>query len=319
MWRLSAPAPPASRPRSSRDEPIPRDRSCCSKARRSPAPRFSSAAAPAATSRTPSSPNAISGAGERRSCAASCARFRSAKRSRFFASSAFTCTKKPGGKLFPEQQPRPGRARCAARETRAGQASRCVPAIACSAVEPVAAAFRLTTSPVSFMRGQVVLATGGQSLPKSGSDGSRVRPRPPRLATRSCRRRRGSCRWFSTNRRSRCRRCIARSTGVSQDVEIDDLDRRGRRNAADGRAAVDPHRHQRSGRDERVAALAARAGSRTNRRSTVNFFPGVSFDERRSPVDCALAAERPGPSLQNALAAMVPGVGRCGADHRIWP
>ena len=165
-------------------------------------------------------------------------------------------------------------------------------------IVPVADGFRLTTSSASLHARAVVLATGGQSLPKSGSDGAgfalarrlghAIMPTTPALVPLVL--------------EGHLHGGLA---GVSHPVELTiwiDGTVRTRLGGAllwthigvSGPVAMNASRHW----------LRAQLEGRTPL-ITINFFPGVSFDDldRRWT---ALSSERPAVSLQHALATMVP-------------
>ena len=160
--------------------------------------------------------------------------------------------------------------------------------------------FRLTTSGGGLRARAVVLATGGQSLPKTGSDGTgflfaqrlghTIVPPTPGLVP------------LVLDDEEPLHRALS---GVSEDVEltiwIDGAVATRLAGAllwthvgVSGPVAMNASRHWlRAELDGRTISI------------TINFSPGTSFDalDRRWTT---LAAERPGASLQNALATMVP-------------
>lgn len=158
--------------------------------------------------------------------------------------------------------------------------------------------FTLQTSRGTLMAPVVVMATGGLSLPKSGSDGAglgmaarlghSIVPTTPALAPLLLR---GG---FNTE-----------VSGVSQDVELE-LRQNGRvaeriqgamlwtHFGISGPAALDMSRHLLRGRLEGHRVLVS-----------ANFRPGETFD-RVETAWARLAASRPKLSLENALAEMVP-------------
>jgi predicted Rossmann fold flavoprotein len=170
-------------------------------------------------------------------------------------------------------------------------------------VVPGGDGFELPTSAGSLHARTVVLATGGQSLPKSGSDGAgfvmasrlghTIVPPTPGLVPLVVE---------ETGAETPLHRSLA---GVSQDVELTIW--------IDGRAAtrlVGALLWTHIGVSGPVAMNASRHWLRGQLEGrsvaiTLSFFPGVSFDDldRRWT---ALSAERPVTSLQNALAAMAP-------------
>jgi predicted Rossmann fold flavoprotein len=170
-------------------------------------------------------------------------------------------------------------------------------------VAPARDGFALTTTAGGIHAKAVVLATGGQSLPKSGSDGTgfaiarrlghTIVPPTPGLVPLVVE---------EPGRGTPLHRALA---GVSQDVELTiwiDGSAATRLAGAllwthvgvSGPVAMNASRHWlRAELEGRTISL------------TVNFFPGASFDDldRRWT---AFSAERPLTILQNALAAMVP-------------
>ena len=170
-------------------------------------------------------------------------------------------------------------------------------------VAPAADGFALTSSAGAIHARAVVLATGGQSLPKSGSDGTgfvmarrlghTIVPPTPGLVPLVVE---------EPGNGTALHRALA---GVSQDVELTIwIDGSAARRLAgallwthvgvSGPVAMNASRHWlRAELEGRTISL------------TVNFCPGVSFDnlDRRWT---ALSAERPLTILQNALAAMMP-------------
>jgi len=165
-------------------------------------------------------------------------------------------------------------------------------------IAPSGDGFQLTTNRGSLQARAVVLATGGQSLPKSGSDGAgfaiarrlghTIVPPTPALVPLVLE---GSLH--------------AGLAGVSQDVEltiwIDGAVGTRLRGAVlwthvgvSGPVAMDASRHWLRAQLEGRTALI-----------TINLFPGATFDDldRRWT---ALSSERPATSLQHALATMVP-------------
>jgi len=170
-------------------------------------------------------------------------------------------------------------------------------------VAPAGDGFALTTSAGGIHARAVVLATGGQSLPKSGSDGTgfviarrlghTIVPPTPGLVPLVV---------DEPGNGTALHRALA---GVSQDVELTIW--------IDGSAAVrlaGALLWTHVGVSGPVAMNASRHWLRAELEGrtislTVNFFPGASFDDldRRWT---AFSAERPLTILQNALAAMVP-------------
>ena len=170
-------------------------------------------------------------------------------------------------------------------------------------VAPAGDGFALTTSAGGIHSRAVVLATGGQSLPKSGSDGTgfviarhlghTIVPPTPGLVPLVVE---------EPGNGTALHRALA---GVSQDVELTIW--------IDGSAAVrlaGALLWTHVGVSGPVAMNASRHWLRAELEGrtislTVNFFPGVSFDDLdRRWTD--FSAERPLTILQNALAAMMP-------------
>jgi predicted Rossmann fold flavoprotein len=170
-------------------------------------------------------------------------------------------------------------------------------------IVPAGGGFDLTTTTGSIHAKTVVLATGGQSLPKSGSDGAgfamarrlghTIVPPTPGLVPLVLE---------DPGDRVPLHRTLA---GVSQDVELTIwIDRAAATRlegaflwthiGVSGPVAMNASRHWlRAELEGRVVSI------------TINFFPGLSFaalDRRWT----ALSAKRPAATLQNALATMVP-------------
>jgi predicted Rossmann fold flavoprotein len=160
--------------------------------------------------------------------------------------------------------------------------------------------FKVSTEAESIFANAVVLATGGQSLPKSGSDGagfalahrlghSIVAPTPGLVPL--------------TLGDPPLHRTLA---GVAQDVELTiwiDGEAATRLEGAllwthtgvSGPVAMNASRHWLRARlEERIVSI------------TINLIPRMTFDTLDADW-IALAAERPATSLENALATMVPG------------
>ena len=138
--------------------------------------------------------------------------------------------------------------------------------------------------------------------PRPAATARGLRHRASASATPSCPRRRRSCRSCSTISTSIHREL----SGVSQDVELAVLDRRRRGDAADGRAAVDALRRQRSGRAERVAPLASRAArgaGRAHDRSTSAPAQRSTTSTRGCSDSRAIAAKA---TAQSSLCRFVP-------------
>ena len=173
-WRSSAPAPPASRPPSSRAAPTrPLGRA---PRRRQKAGRENPRQRRIALQRheRASSPNAISGADARRSSAACCARFRSRDTVAFFREIGVSLHEEAGGKLFPDTNRSRDVLDALLRETGARRRDARRPAVACSTSRATSANGDFASSRIAATcrAAAVVLATGGQSLPKTGSDGA---------------------------------------------------------------------------------------------------------------------------------------------------
>ena len=175
-------------------------------------------------------------------------------------------------------------------------------------------AFRLTTAAGAFRAATVVLATGGQSLPKTGSDGAGfdfarrlghtvVAPTPGLVP-------------LVLEETDPVHRALA---GVSQDVELTVW--------IDGAAAfrlAGALLWTHLGVSGPVAMNASRHWLRAQLEGreiwlTINLFPGASFDDidRRW---MALSSTRPGTALENALSTMMPAsvaaalIGQLGVD-----
>jgi len=176
--------------------------------------------------------------------------------------------------------------------------------------------FRLTTSGGELRTRFVVLAAGGQSLPKSGSDGTgfllahrlghTVVPPTPGLVPLVLDDKEPAPRLGEDSPRQSGVGPLHRAlSGVSQDVELTIW--------IEGAVAtrlVGALLWTHVGVSGPVAMNASRHWLRTELEGrpasvTINFSPGASFDalDRRWT---ALAARRPGTSLQNALATIVP-------------
>ena len=160
-------------------------------------------------------------------------------------------------------------------------------------------AFSVTTSGGSLHARAVVLATGGQSLPKSGSDGTgftlarrlghTIVPPTPALVP------------LVLRRQSSCRACRESRRIVELTIWIDGAVATRLKGAllwthvgVSGPVAMNASRHW----------LRAQLEG-TDPVDHDQFFPGASFDD----VDrrwTALSSERPAASLQHALATMVP-------------
>ena len=153
-------------------------------------------------------------------------------------------------------------------------------------IEPIARGFEIDTTQGTLTASRVVLATGGRSLPKSGSDGAgytfaerlghSIVATTPGLVPLTLARR------SAVSRRALGRLASRGARGV---------DRRPDRRAAHGQPALDALRHQRSGGAGRVAPLAAGAGRGPRRRDQRQFLPGPHVRRSRSTshVDRAIA------------------------------
>ena len=162
-------------------------------------------------------------------------------------------------------------------------------------------------------RAPVVMATGGRSLPRTGSDGARLGDRRARSATPST----------PTVTRRWCRWCCApastaSSSGLSHPVELHDLRRRQAHRPAHRQPAVDPLRRQRPGRARREPALgdrAATAGAPAELRCS--FLPGEDFEARRARWLAAVAPRaRRCRSLRAARASTLPDARRRRSSRR---
>ena len=164
-------------------------------------------------------------------------------------------------------------------------ASSCAPAHACSTSCGTASGFALRTSRGDLAAARVVLATGGRSLPKSGSDGAR--PAIARAARpHDCRRRRRRSRRLLLSKR----RPVVHKTlsGVAHDAELTVWIDGAVAERLSGVAAVDALRHQRAGGLD-ASRHWARAGSRTGACAvTLNFYPAG-----RSTTSIARCERRP--------------------------
>ena len=222
---------------------------------------------------------------------------------RFFHDLGVDVHEEAGGKLFPDSNRARDVLEALLQESgRAGVTLCCGERV--TAVDALDGGFSITTSGGSLRAKQVVLATGGQSLPKSGSDGigfvlarrlghSIVPPTP------------GLVPLVLQEPESALTPLHRVLSGVSQDVEIAvwiDGAIAPRLAGAllwthfgiSGPVAMNASRHW----------LRARLEGRTVT-LTANFCGGASFDAvDRQWID--VAADRPGVSLQNALAGMIP-------------
>ena len=222
---------------------------------------------------------------------------------RFFRDLGVEVHEEPGGKLFPDSNRARDVLAALLKETeRAGATLCCGERV--TAVDALDGGFVITTSGGSLRAKQVVLATGGQSLPKSGSDGggfvlarrlghSIVPPTP------------GLVPLVLQEPESTMTPLHRTLSGVSQDVEIAvwvDGAIATRLTGGllwthigiSGPVAMNASRHW----------LRARLEGRTVT-LTANFCGGASFDEvDRQWIN--LAAHRPGISLQTALAGIIP-------------
>jgi predicted Rossmann fold flavoprotein len=225
--------------------------------------------------------------------------FPAADAAAFFREIGVPLHEEAGGKLFPDSN----RSRDVLDALLRESAARGVTLLAGHRVLDIAphdGGFRVATPRGDFLARAVVVATGGQSLPKTGSDGAgyamatrlghRLVPPTPALAPLLLDERRSFHRQLS---------------GVSQDVElavwVDGAIAVRIAGAllwthfgASGPVALNASRHWlRAALEEKTAAV------------TVNFCPGESFDT----VDARLvraAAEIPRSAIQTALASIVP-------------
>ena len=217
----------------------------------------------------------------------------------FFRELGVPLHEEAGGKLFPRLQP--GARRAGRADVRAHGRRRDADGRHASSTPSTRAdgdGFALDTSRGPLTARRVVLATGGRSLPKTGSDGGGYEiaralghtlvPPTPALAPLvldAGHRLQHSPRPVGHRRRRR---------GL-------DLDRRRAGDAAVGRAALDALRHQRPGRAQRVAALGARAprgapGAPDAQPASAGNLRGRRgpLDRRRGGPSARLGAHRPG-------------------------
>jgi len=237
----------------------------------------------------------------------------------FFREIGVAVHEEAGGKLFPDTNRSRDVLEALLRETdRVGVTL--VSGERVSGVAPAGDAFDVEVTGGSLHARTVVLATGGQSLPKSGSDGTgfviasrlghTIVPPTPGLVP------------LIVDEPGNGVPLHHALAGVSQDVELTIwVDGRARTRLAgallwthigvSGPVAMNASRHW----------LRAELEGRTTSIS-VNFFPGASFDE----VDrrwTAMSAERAATTLQNALATIVPAsvaaavIARLGVDGGI--
>ena len=251
----------------------------------------------------------------RRSSAASCARLPVADTVAFFREIGVALHEEAGRQALSRHEPRARRARrarCAKRRGRRDAPARSPRARRRSSDTD---GFRVVTIGGDLhadrrrARDRRTVAAEERQRRRRARDREAARPH------RSCRRRRRSRRWCLTRTVDSSRSSPASRQDVELAVWIDGaiairLSRR---------AALDAFRRQRPRRDERVAALAARAVESRAGGDHVNFRPGQSFDERRRRV-VQLARERsPKTSVQSMLADDGAGVGgrrRCCGTSR---
>lgn len=222
---------------------------------------------------------------------------------RFFRDLGVEVHEEAGGKLFPDSNRARDVLEALLKETERSGATLCC-GERVMAVDVRDGGFLITTSGGSLRAKQVVLATGGQSLPKSGSDGfgfvlarrlgHSIVPPTPGLVPLVLQEPEGTM--------TPLHRTLS---GVSQDVEITvwvDGAISTRLAGAllwthlgiSGPVAMNASRHWLRARLEGRAATL-----------TANFCGGGSFDEvDRQWID--LAVHRPGISLQTALAGIIP-------------
>jgi hypothetical protein len=190
----------------------------------------------------------------------------------FFREIGVSLHEEAGGKLFPDTNRARDVLDALLRESAAAGAS-LVPGHRVLDVERSDAGFRVATEGGELRAAAVVLATGGQSLPKSGSDGAgfaiakrlghTIVPTTPALAPLVL----GEPSIH-----------IALS-GVAHDVELSVWVDARVRSPPDGRVAVDAFRRQRTGGDERVASLAAGAARAPGRLDHPQPPPRKQFDD----------------------------------------
>ena len=222
---------------------------------------------------------------------------------RFFRDLGVDVHEEAGGKLFPDSNRARDVLEALLKETeRAGATLCCGERVI--AVDALEGRFSITTTGGSLRAKQVVLATGGQSLPKSGSDGigfvlarrlgHSIIPPTPGLVPLVLQEQENTLPPFH--------RLLS---GVSQVVEIAVW--------VDGAIAIrltGALLWTHLGISGPVAMNASRHWLRARLEGhdvalTANFCGGASFDEiDRRWID--LAADRPGVSLQNALAGIIP-------------
>lgn len=220
----------------------------------------------------------------------------------FFRDLGVPVHEEAGGKLFPDSNRARDVLDALLRET--GRAGATL--LSAHRVVDVAKAgdrFELTTATGRVHAKAVVLATGGQSLPKSGSDGAgfimarrlghTIVPPTPGLVPLVLE---------DPGNSVPLHRALA---GVSQDVELTIWIDRAARTRLEG-----PLLWTHVGVSGPVAMNASRHWLRAELEKrtvsvTINFLPGLSFEalDRRWT---ALSAERPATTLQHALATMVP-------------
>jgi predicted Rossmann fold flavoprotein len=220
---------------------------------------------------------------------------------RFFQTLGIELREEPGGKLFPVSNRARDVLDALLRGTAAVNAS-VLPEHRVTEIERHAGGFLIHSSRGDFRASRIVLATGGQSLPKSGSDGAgyafarglghTIVPTTPALAP------------LVLHDTGNCS-IHGELSGVSHDVRLD-LWINGRRQTQvggsllwthfglSGPAALDASRHW----------LRARLEG-DNARLTASFLPDDTFDglDRRWQ---QLAVERPRASVPTVLATMIP-------------
>jgi predicted Rossmann fold flavoprotein len=220
----------------------------------------------------------------------------------FFGGLGVHVHEEAGGKLFPDSNRARDVLDALLRETgRVG--ATLLSGLRVLEIAPAGSGFELTTTAGSIHARSVVLATGGQSLPKSGSDGTgfllarrlghTIVPPTPGLVPLVLE---------DPGNGIPLHRVLA---GVAQDVELTTWIDRAAVTRLEG-ALLWTH----IGVSGPVAMNASRHWLRAQLEGraisiTINFFPGLSFEalDRRWT---ALSGERPATTLQHALATMVP-------------
>ena len=155
-----------------------------------------------------------------------------------------------------------------------------------------------TAAADAYRASAVVLATGGRSLPKTGSDGAGYAfaralghgyvETTPALAP-----------LVLNGERH------AALAGVSHRVRLTFAASDGRRDRSRGRVAVDAFRRQRAGRAQRLASLAPGAARRTSRRRAAEPLSRGAFESLEAWL-LEQAVERPRAQIATVLAARLP-------------